>query len=109
MIQPQEAYTLTQAGQAVIVDVREEHELKDSGIVAQALWMPTSKMHSDEPRWQEFLRELPKSKAILVYCRSGQRSGRVCEYLKLEGFDARNLGGFVDWKNAGLPTQPFAA
>ena len=107
MIQPKEAHELANRGQAVIVDVREEHELRETGQVAGSWWLPTSKMHADEPEWKGFLARLPKEKKIAVYCRSGQRSGRVSEYLKLEGFDAVNLGGFKDWQAAGLPTQAF--
>lgn len=109
MINPQEAHALVQEKKAVLVDVREEHELVESGMAEGAQWMPTSEMDEDHPRWKEFKAALPKDKKVLLYCRSGQRSGRVAEFLKDEGFDALNAGGFKDWQSAGLPTQKFGA
>lgn len=108
MIDPKEAFDLVKAGKAVLVDVREEHELAESGMAEGASWMPTSLMDEDEPRWREFKASLPKDKKVVLYCRSGQRSGRVTEFLKDEGFDAENGGGFKDWQAAGLPTKSFA-
>jgi rhodanese-related sulfurtransferase len=107
MMTPQEAKALVDAGNAVIVDVREANELAESGIVEGAIFMPTSEMDDDFPRWVEFKKNLPKDKRILLYCRSGTRSGRVTEFLKEAGFDAANMGGFAGWKAAGLPTTPW--
>ena len=104
---PQEAHALVKEGKAVLIDVREDHELAESGMAEGALWMPTSLMDEDEPRWKEFKASLPKDKKVILYCRSGQRSGRVAAFLAEEGFQTENAGGFKDWKGANLPTQPF--
>ena len=40
-----------------------------------------------------------KDKIIIVYCRSGNRSGKATKILKENGFDAVNLiGGMNSWK-----------
>ncbi|RYZ96073.1 MAG: rhodanese-like domain-containing protein, partial [Proteobacteria bacterium] len=100
---PQEAHALVAENKAVLIDVREEHELVESGMAEGALWMPTSLMDDDEPTWKNFKASLPKDKKVILYCRSGQRSGRVSEFLKDEGFDSFNAGGFKEWQARGLP------
>jgi rhodanese-related sulfurtransferase len=109
MISPKEAHELVKQNKAILVDVREEHEAVESGMAEGAGLMPTSLMDEDEPRWKEFKASLPRDKKVVLYCRSGQRSGRVTEFLKDEGYDAVNGGGFKDWVAAGLPTQKYAA
>lgn len=104
---PTEAQNLLKSGKAVLVDVREEEELRESGLADGALWMPTSKMDEEEPDWKAFKAALPKDKKVILYCRSGARSGRVAEFLAQEGFDTENLGGFKDWSAAGLPVKKF--
>jgi rhodanese-related sulfurtransferase len=104
---PMEANKLVQEGKAVLVDVREEPELRETGLAEGALWMPCSKMDEEEPDWKSFKESLPKDRPILLYCRSGNRSGRVAEFLKLDGFDTYNLGGFSDWVAAALPVKKF--
>jgi rhodanese-related sulfurtransferase len=95
-----------QSGKAILLDVREEEELVAEGMAEGALWMPTSKMDADE--WRDFKKNLPKEKTIVVYCRSGARSGRVAALLSAEGFLTQNAGGLKDWKAAGLPIKQFA-
>ncbi|MFN0131332.1 MAG: rhodanese-like domain-containing protein [Phycisphaerales bacterium] len=53
------------------------------------------------------LARLPKDRPILVHCKSGGRSARVCAYLDRLGYDATNLaGGITAWHKAGLPVKP---
>lgn len=104
---PAEAHKLCQDGKAILVDVREEEELRATGLAEGALWMPSSKMDEDEPEWVSFKAALPKDKTIFLYCLMGGRSGRVAEFLKMDGYDAVNIGGFSDWKSAQLPVKKF--
>jgi rhodanese-related sulfurtransferase len=67
--------------------------------------MPTSKIAEDHPDWQAFKQKLPKDKTIVLYCRSGARSGRVAEFLAQEGYTTSNMGGFCEWLDANLPIQ----
>ncbi|MCB0308595.1 MAG: hypothetical protein KDD48_04430 [Bdellovibrionales bacterium] len=50
--------------------------------------------------------DLPTDKPIVVYCRSGQRSMNVCNYLETQGFeDVTNLqGGILAWADEIDPT-----
>lgn len=52
------------------------------------------------------LKELDVNKPVIVYCRSGNRSGTAVGILKSHGFaKARHLeGGISAWEAAGLPT-----
>ena len=102
------AYQSVLEEKAVIIDVREEHELKESGMAEGALWMPTSKMDCGNPEWSKFKTELPKNKLIYLYCKSGVRSGRVCDCLAMEGYQTTNLGGFKDWLAASLPVKKIS-
>ena len=40
---------------------------------------------------------LPKDQPILLYCRSGARSGMAQRFLAQEGFDAHNIGGYSQY------------
>jgi len=102
-----EARELVVQGKALLIDVREEPELRESGTAEGALWMPLSEMMEDTDQWRAFKQGLPRDKPIILYCKAGGRSGRMCEFLCCDGFQAVNLGGFCDWKGAGLPVKPF--
>lgn len=85
-------------GTATLIDVRPEKEYR-SGHLAGAIAMPIDTL-------QERLRELPRDRQIVAYCR-----GPYCLYasdavrlLRAEGYDAiRYEEGVIDWKAAGLP------
>jgi adenylyltransferase/sulfurtransferase len=52
--------------------------------------------------------ELPADQEIVVYCRSGGRSGQAVEFLKSKGYNkVRNLpGGTLRWSDEIDPTMP---
>jgi rhodanese-related sulfurtransferase len=102
---PQEAQKLVLEGKAVLVDVREQDELEQTGTAEGALWMPLSELVEDTDQWRAFKQSLPRDKQVILFCKSGGRSGRMTEFLCCEGLQAVNLGGFSDWKNAGLPVK----
>ena len=102
---PKEAYGMLRNDFAVLLDVREENEISQ-GMVAGSLWMPfTSKIEKNAPEWESWRDTLPKDKLIIVYCRSGRRSGIVAELLAAKGFRVANMGAFDDWVKAGLPLK----
>lgn len=107
-ISPNETEGLLRNDFAVLVDVRELDEVKE-GMAAPAQWMPLSKIQANDPEWQQFLEKLPKDKQIVVYCRSGRRSGIVAEMLAAKGLKVYNMGGFQSWKDAGLPVKKYEA
>lgn len=97
----EEARDLLASGQAVMIDVREQDEFDAARIEGTTL-APLSQM----PQAWEAL-DLPKDKTIIVQCKSGGRSGRVCEYVgptTKDGQPVVNLsGGIMAWAQAGYP------
>jgi len=50
--------------------------------------------------------KLDKSKTVYLYCRSGNRSGKAADTLKVLGYQSYyNIGGFEALKTEGLPTE----
>ena len=77
-----------------IVDVREPHEKADFDI--GGVLIPLGQVLSMQIDEIEDL----KDKEVIVYCRSGNRSGQACMFLDAMGFkNTRNLvGGMLAWQ-----------
>lgn len=100
-----EAQALIANGAAIVVDVRDGHEVEASGKIEGAVHVsrgmlefradPASPFHDDR---------LDPTKTVIVYCASGGRSALAGKTLKDLGYpNVRNLGGFKDWAEAGGP------
>jgi rhodanese-related sulfurtransferase len=100
-----ESYAKISQGKAIIIDVREESEVKE-GMIKGALWIPLSKISSNPKSESEIIKKLGLGKEIYLYCRSGARSGKVQSILADEGIKSINLGGFSSLASENLPTQP---
>ena len=80
---------------ALIIDVRTATEFAEMHL--------KNALHIDyfEEDFLEKLEQLDATKDILVYCRSGRRSIRVCTLMKNGGFEADKIfnleGGIIDW------------
>jgi rhodanese-related sulfurtransferase len=100
-IGPSAAISIINKEKTVLLDVREASETKD-GMLNEAIHIPLSALNKR-------LAELDKYKndSVLVYCRSGNRSGGVCRTLSNRGFEkVYNLsGGIMAWQDAHLPVQ----
>ena len=107
-IAPADAAKLVADGKAVLVDVREPAEWADTGVAEPAVLLAMSDFDGAQKDWKPFL-EQNRDKQILVYCRSGRRSGHVATALAAKGFQAANVGGFRDWTAAGLPVRKVSA
>jgi rhodanese-related sulfurtransferase/DNA-binding HxlR family transcriptional regulator len=84
----------------VILDTRPANEYA-SGHIAGAISMPIDDL-------QRRLRELPKEKEYVAYCRGPYcvYADRAVELLRAKGRRARRLlDGFPEWKAAGLPVH----
>ena len=96
---PAAAISIINNENTVLLDVRENNEL-GQGVLNDAIHIPLSAINGR-------LSELDKYKndSILVYCRSGNRSGSVCRTLTGRGFEkVYNLvGGIMAWQDAHLP------
>ena len=82
-----------------LIDVRTQGEYA-AGHLAQARLIPLQELETR-------LGEIDKSKPILLYCRTGHRSGQALKLLVGKGFpDVRHIeGGIVAWQAAGLPVS----
>jgi len=95
---PLEASELLSAGQAVLVDVREDGEWA-AGHAPGAVHVPLGQL-------AERVGELPTGRPLVMVCRLGGRSARATAFLVGEGHDAVNLeGGMQAWAAAGLPVE----
>jgi rhodanese-related sulfurtransferase len=103
-ISPLDAYKLQQENKSVIIDVREMDEVKE-GKVKGAQVIPMSLMSQNATEFEHVVNNLPKDKKIIVYCRSGRRSGIVGEELLKRKLQVENMKAFDDWKAAGLPVE----
>ena len=101
---PAEAARLVADGQAVLVDVREPAEWAESGVAAPARLLPKSDFDGERKLWRDFLASVG-DKQVIVYCRSGRRSGAVADGLAARGIPVANAGAFADWVAAGLPVR----
>ncbi|WP_295537019.1 rhodanese-like domain-containing protein [uncultured Thioclava sp.] len=102
-IDPKSAVAKAEAGELVVIDVREGMEVKSSGKAKGALHIPlaTLKMKCD-PSSPEKLPELDLSKPVALYCASGARSAGAAQMLAQMGYETvYNIGGLYDWHAAG--------
>ena len=97
-ITPQEAWELFQAGQAIIIDVREPSEYAVERIRG-ALLSPIATLNPTA------LPDGKGGKRIIFHCASGARSARAAAlYLDAGRQEATHIkGGIIAWKQAGLP------
>jgi len=80
----------------LLYDVRSQAEFMQ-GIIEGGVFMP---MHTVPVK----LNDLPDNKTIVFYCRSGARSGQVCDYvMQNTGLEPLNLrGGIISWYQSGF-------
>lgn len=80
-------------GQSInLIDVREPDEWQE-GHIKEARNIPLSEFQA---RANEV--HLVEGDVVFI-CRSGGRSGKVCEFLSLQGFDVTNVtGGMLAWE-----------
>lgn len=102
---PAEAAKLIAAGSAVLIDVREVGEWKDTGVAAPAALLAKSDFDGAKKEWTPFLEKTGKDKTLILYCRSGKRAGVIGEALLAQGYKVVNAGGMKDWADAGLPVR----
>jgi len=99
-ISPLEAFDKMQEHQNVLLlDVRMPNEIPQDGKIANSVMIPLLALGSN-------LYRLDKSKEIIVYCYTGNRSLEATQLLRREGFDATNMSGGIEaWKRAHLDVQ----
>ena len=91
----------------VVLDVREPSEYAEGHIPGVKL-IPVNDVSS--PTGKEVpnrLSEIPRDKIVIVTCRTGNRSTKVAQYLREQGYtNIHNmLGGIEAWQQAGYPVE----
>jgi rhodanese-related sulfurtransferase len=80
----------------IILDVRTPWEYAEAHIEG------AKNLDYTDPDFYEILEKLDKEKNYVIYCKSGQRSGKVLEMIKKLGFTrVYNIkGGYEAWKSS---------
>ena len=98
-ISPREAYSALLSGEALLIDVREELEVISSSVdIENSFWFPMSSI-------VERYHQIPADRSILVLCTHGERSVKIVNLLKVQGFTSvYNVdGGLLQWEKDELP------
>ena len=103
-----ESVDLINNTQTVIIDVREESEVHNLGLIKNAVHIPRGllefKLSPNSPNNPILIND---DTNILVYCAGGYRSALAAKSLLDLGFkNVYNLGGFQEWVESGGEIQP---
>ena len=95
-ITPEKAYEEILSGRAIGIDVREADEWV-AGHSPLVSWNPKSAFD---------INAMPKQGAVILICRSGNRSGQVAEAFSDHNSQIFNMvGGMKAWHASGLPME----
>lgn len=100
-ISPDDAMAALTNNEAMLIDVREENEVRLEHVpLPNLLYHPMSVI-------MDRLDNISKNQHIIVGCPGGVRSTKVANLLNRQGYpNVANLdGGFTMWKTKGLPWQ----
>jgi rhodanese-related sulfurtransferase len=103
-----EAAEKIRSGSVLVVDVRDQHEVQQSGKVKGAVNVSRGMLEfRADPESQYHSSAFQKDKTILLHCASGGRSALAGKTLQDMGYTAVfNIGGFKDLVEAGIETEP---
>ena len=84
---------------AQLVDIRTEIE-HQAGHIPGSRFIPLSQVPSESSA-------LDRGAPVLLYCRSGNRSGPAADAFAASGWDAHSIeGGLLAWESAGYELAP---
>jgi rhodanese-related sulfurtransferase len=84
---------------AQLIDVRTDGEF-EAGHIPGARHVPVADI-------QRRAGEFDNSQAVVIYCRSGDRSGPVADAFAASGWHAHSIeGGILAWDEAGAELEP---
>ena len=93
-----DAKQLIESG-AQVVDVRTDVEFA-AGHIPSARHIPVADLQRESA-------SLDQSEPVVVYCRSGNRSGPTADAFAASGWNAQSIeGGLIAWQEAGLELEP---
>ena len=104
----EESINLIKNSKVVIIDVREESEVYNLGLVKNAIHIPRGLLEFKlSPNSLNNPVLIDDETNILVYCAGGYRSALAAKTLLDLGFkNVYNLGGFQEWVQSGGEIQP---
>jgi rhodanese-related sulfurtransferase len=105
----EETINLITNNDTVIIDVREESEVINYGLIKEAIHIPRGLIEFKlSPNSLNNSVEIKENTNILVYCAGGYRSALAGKTLIELGFsNVFNIGGFDEWINSGGEIQPY--
>ena len=93
---------VSELSDAQLVDVRTPAEY-DASHIEGARHIPLEEL-------QDAARDLDRTRPVVFYCRSGDRSQLAVDAFRASGWDAYALsGGLLAWAEDGLPLEPEGA
>ena len=99
---PARVAEMLESGAADVVDVRTDEE-REAARIPGTRHVPVETLSAEADT-------LGSSGPVVLYCRSGDRSGAAAQAFAASGRDAYNLaGGIVAWAEEGLPVEPEGA
>ena len=103
-ISPEEVAGL---GDVLVVDVRDPAEVAATGKVPGAVNVPRGMLEfRADPASPHHDAAFDPGRTVVLYCASGGRSALAGAVLQELGYgDVRNLGGFKDYADKGLPVE----
>ncbi len=106
-ISPDEAASMMDQENVLIVDVRDDAEVAASGKIKGALHVTRGMLEFRADETTPYHNEaLSKDKTVILYCASGGRAALGGKALMDLGYrDVRNLGAFKDWVESGGATE----
>ena len=75
----------------LLIDVREDSELKADGAIPQAIYIPVAEL-------DQRMKDIPKGVEIVFYCAGGTRAQAAAEKFIKAGYKAGQFCGIHDWK-----------
>jgi len=98
VVSPEEMQTLMELEDVQLVDVRTAKEHNEEYIVN------SQNIDFSSPTFDEDINKLDKTKPVILYCKSGQKSAKCGKKLKEAGFIKiyELEGGISKWKHKGL-------
>ena len=87
------------AGDVELIDVRRDYEY-EAGHIPGARHIELNDLTANAD-------SIPKDRPLVLYCRSGNRSGMPAEAFDQAGYDAHNLAGGINaWVDTENPLEP---
>ena len=105
---PQQVSEEINKGNAIIVDIREAHELSEQGKIPGSVNAPRGMLEFyADPSLPYHKSEFQPDNRIILQCASGGRSALAAQTLKQMGFSnvAHLDGGIKAWKENNLPVE----